>query len=209
MRRRRFVHKPGQALVEFALAATLIFFLLAAAVDLGLIYFTVQGMHNAAQEGANYGSRWLIVDPSTEVRKLDEPAIRDRVRKEAGAKGGIGFVNLLDLNGNGVTDDKEPAVLQNYITIQLLADKDRTGNPLKDADNNPVEVPCANPAVSTVPCYVRVIVKMDYKPVFALSPVLGEKVSLNSSYFMPIRDSAAEGGIPQPGLNPVFQQDTR
>ena len=44
--------KTGQALVEFALAATLIFFLLAAAVDLGLIFFTIQGLHNAAQDGA-------------------------------------------------------------------------------------------------------------------------------------------------------------
>ena len=34
--------KTGQALVEFALAATLIFFLLAAAVDLGLIFFSLR-----------------------------------------------------------------------------------------------------------------------------------------------------------------------
>ena len=71
--------KTGQALVEFALAATLIFFLLAAAVDLGLIFFSLQGIHNAAQEGAAYGSRWLI---GSSPRALDLNSIRDRVRQD-------------------------------------------------------------------------------------------------------------------------------
>lgn len=36
----------GQALVEFTLAATLIFTLLSAAVDLGLIFFTMQTLRD-------------------------------------------------------------------------------------------------------------------------------------------------------------------
>src|SRR5215212_441157 len=96
------IHKSkGQALVEFALAATLIFFLLAAAVDLGLMFFAIQGLHNAAQEGGTYGSRWLT-GQGFGVRTLDVNSIRDRVRHESGSSGGIGFVNLLDLNNNGV-----------------------------------------------------------------------------------------------------------
>jgi hypothetical protein len=86
--------KKGQALVEFALAATLIFFLLAAAVDLGLMFFAVQGLHNAAQEGGTYGSRWLT-GLGYGLRVLNENEIRDRVRHESGSSGGIGFVNLL------------------------------------------------------------------------------------------------------------------
>src|SRR5918911_1155048 len=94
----------GQALVEFALAATLIFFLLAAAVDLGFMFFAVQGLHNAAQEGGTYGSRWLMSDLNTGARLLDVNAIRDNVRHESGSRGGIGFVNLLDLNNDGKPD---------------------------------------------------------------------------------------------------------
>ena len=104
---RRHARTTGQALVEFALASTLIFFMLAAAVDLGLIFFTLQGLHNAAQEGATYGSRWLVnQNPSdpTSVEVLDFNGIRDRARHEAGTQGGIGFVNLLDLNSNGTPD---------------------------------------------------------------------------------------------------------
>src|SRR5437763_3355731 len=98
MTMRKIQHlKTGQALVEFALAATLIFFLLAAAVDLGLMFFVIQGLHNAAQEGGTYGSRWLTGLGYT-VRVLNENEIRDRVRHESGSSGGIGFVNLLDLN---------------------------------------------------------------------------------------------------------------
>jgi hypothetical protein len=50
------IRAVGQALVEFALAATLIFLLLAATIDLGMILFILQGLHSAAQEGALYGS---------------------------------------------------------------------------------------------------------------------------------------------------------
>src|SRR6266496_4740467 len=81
----------GQALVEFALAATLIFFLLAAAVDLGFMFFAVQGLHNAAQEGGTYGSRWLTSNLTTGARELNANTIRDNVRHESGSRGGIGF----------------------------------------------------------------------------------------------------------------------
>lgn len=210
---RRYIHAKGQAIVEFALAATLIFFLLAAAVDLGLIFFSVQGLHNAAQEGANYGSRWLKTQSGKRV--LDEQGIRERVRFEAGARGGIGFVNLLDLNSNGLNDvDANETVngkplIEEYITIQALADPDYDGNPLRDGDGNPEEVPCENPATSTVPCYIRVTVEMDYNLVFALSPVFGDQIRLRSSYVMPLRDTAAEGGAPDPDLPPFFEPATR
>ncbi|NJO85178.1 MAG: pilus assembly protein [Blastochloris sp.] len=41
---RHTANETGQALVEFALAATLIFMLLAAAVDLGLIFLQPPGL---------------------------------------------------------------------------------------------------------------------------------------------------------------------
>src|SRR5215211_1619081 len=126
MRTAMLQHKrtKGQALVEFALSATLIFFLLAAAVDLGLIFFTLQGLHNAAEEGGTYGSRFLDGNGA-----LDTAGIRQRARFEAGNQGS-GFANLLDLNRNGVDDASEPAVLNSYIQINQLNDVDGDGNPV-------------------------------------------------------------------------------
>src|SRR5215212_11190571 len=104
----RHKRTQGQALVEFALAATLIFFLLAAAVDVGLIFFSLQGMHNAAQEGAAYGSRWGVdIDTNSGAVILNTAAIIARVRGESGAKGGNGFINLYDLNANAIDDRTE------------------------------------------------------------------------------------------------------
>ena len=58
-----------------------------AAVDLGFMFFALQGLHNAAQEGGSYGSRWLVSDASGK-RGLDASTIRDRVRLESGTRGG-------------------------------------------------------------------------------------------------------------------------
>lgn len=194
--RRQYLHlrKKGQALVEFALASTLIFFLLAAAVDLGMIFFALQGIHNAAQEGAQYGSRWLITDPATDKLTLNYTVIRERVRYEAGESGGTNFVNLLDLNNNDVRDDADPDInLEEYIEIRTLEDSDGNGDPL------PENTPCDNPATTVVPCYVHITVRADYKPVFPLAPALGAEVPLRSSYTMLIRSSAAEGGEAEHG----------
>src|SRR5215212_3912955 len=172
--------KTGQALVEFALASTLIFFLLAAAVDLGLIVFAIQGLHNAAQEGAAYGSRWLT---GANPRALNTDSIRDRVRHESGAKGGIGFVNLLDLNNDGIRDvgpnddavigangttyqtlPDGTRVIDSFIQIQALADTDTNGDPMNDLVGGQPTV-CVNPAAPQLPCYIRVTVMVNYKTV--------------------------------------------
>ncbi len=98
---RRF--QPGQALVEFVIASTLILLLLAAAVDIGLLFFNMQGLTTAAQEGATYGSRYVIVRSDGAV-DLDYDMIRTRVRQEAGTTGGINFVNMYDLNSDAIPD---------------------------------------------------------------------------------------------------------
>lgn len=93
----------GQALVEFALASTLIFLLLSAAFDLGMIFFSLQSLNNAAQEGAVYGAQNLLVTSGTGERFIDANEIRNRVRFEAGTTGAR-IVNLFDLNNNKVPD---------------------------------------------------------------------------------------------------------
>lgn len=197
--------KPGQAVVEFALSATLIFFLLAAAVDLGLIFFTLQGLHNAAQEGATYGSRWLVrqnPNDSMSPLVLDAAGIRDRARHEAGTRGGIGFVNLLDLNSNGTSDvvpdtssgTKEVnastgnPVIDDYIQITALDDTNGDGDPL--AENTA----CPDLTDARYRCYIRVIVSTEYNVVFPLAPAFGTKIRISSSYVEPMRTGFFQTG---------------
>jgi hypothetical protein len=214
--------KTGQALVEFALAATLIFFLLAAAVDLGLIFFTIQGLHNAAQDGAFYGSRWLI---GNSPRALNYDAIRERVRKESGNRGGIGFVNLLDLNNNGVPDvgpantavvgasgttyemDGASRVIDKYIQIEMLLDKDSDGDPT-DSDDlvNGQPVPCTNPGGRNH-CFIRVTALTEYRTIFPLTPSFARTTTLRSSYLLALRDPFSAGGQVGPTA-PVFNPVT-
>jgi len=216
--------KKGQALVEFALAATLIFFLLAAAVDLGLMFFAIQGLHNAAQEGGTYGSRWLT-GQGYGVRTLNLTAIRDRVRHESGSSGGIGFVNLLDLNNNGVPDVKpdsniancgqggvvceiNPAtgnrVVDDYIQVNMIYDSDSNGDP---TDNGVAPAFTACPSSSDPGCFIRVSAAFDYKLLFPLSPSFVSRTrQLRSSFVMRIRDSFSQNN--PVGTAPVFQPAT-
>lgn len=175
---RKHARTKGQALVEFALSATLIFFMLAAAVDLGLIFLTLQGLHNAAQEGATYGSRWLVLqdpDDNTSQLVLDLNGIRDRVRHEAGAQRGIGFVNLLDLNND-------------YIQVTALNDTNGDGDPL------PENMTCPSVTDGRYRCYIRVVVSIDYDMVFPLAPAFGNRIRLNSSYLTPMRTGFFQTG---------------
>lgn len=185
--------RRGQAIVEFALSATLIFFLLCAALDLGMIFFAVQGLRNAAQEGATYGSRWLVFDGAGR-RVLDTATIRDKVRKESGSGNRMGFVNLLDLNGDGINDASQPSVVQSHIIVQMLSDSpDYDGNPLNNG-SAPNYKPCVDAATAGPgECYIYVTVAADHKLIFPLSPVFTDTVRLTSSYLLPIRDSYSEG----------------
>ena len=210
----------GQALVEFALAATLIFFLLAAAVDLGFMFFAVQGLHNAAQEGGTYGSRWLASNQTTGVRSLDVNAILNNVRHESGDRGGIGFVNLLDLNNDGIPDvtpgvmipptgctaaicQVNPAtgnfVVNDYIQVYMINDSNLNGDPLDDgtAPNYPA---CSNAGSST--CFINVVVSFNYRLVFPLSPTFAQQRLLSSSFTMRMRDDMARSGVS--ATAPVF-----
>ncbi len=126
---RRF--QPGQALVEFVIASTLILLLLAAAVDIGLLFFNMQGLTTAAQEGATYGSRYLVVQPNGVV-DLDYEMIRTRVRQEAGTTGGINFVNMYDLNSDAIPDAEDTngdGVLDHF---QYFLDQNGDGRAIGD-----------------------------------------------------------------------------
>jgi hypothetical protein len=196
----RHTRAKGQALVEFALAATLIFFLLAAVVDLGLIFFTLQGLHNAAQEGATYGSRWPVA--TSTGMALDYSGIRSRTRMEAGNRG-TGFANLLDLNNNGQDDLAEDpgglddpsgtSVFPTYIQVNALQDLDADGNPLNDFGADGRNVPCPDVANSTIErCFVQVVVSAEYRMLFPLSPGFTRQRRLSSSYVIEMRSGVTQ-----------------
>jgi Flp pilus assembly protein TadG len=193
-------HTQGQALVEFALAATLIFFLLAAAVDVGLIFFALQGMHNAAQEGATYGSRWAVeLDASNNIA-INTNAIIDHVRNESGTKGGNGFINLYDLDSNGVDDRTQNGYAEPNITIEILVDPTSDGDPTRDVATGAAEnTLCTDPSTSVKTCYIRVTVKSIHKMLFAFAPAFAKNVPLKSAFIMPLRSSLSRGsGSPPP-----------
>jgi hypothetical protein len=196
-------HTQGQALVEFALAATLIFFLLAAAVDVGLIFFALQGMHNAAQEGAAYGSRWGVQLDASNAIYIDKNAVVDHVRGESGAKGGNGFINLYDLDANGVDDRTEHGYNEPNIVIDVLSDPSNDGDPTKNVATGAAEnVICTDPSQSTTTCYMRVTVKSVHKMIFAFAPAFAKNVPLTSAYIMPLRSSLSRGSSSNPAPPP-------
>jgi Flp pilus assembly protein TadG len=200
----RFKRTQGQALVEFALAATLIFFLLAAAVDVGLIFFALQGMHNAAQEGATYGSRWGVTLDNSNNILIDKNAVTAHVRDESGAKGGNGFINLYDLDSNGVDDRTQNGLTDPNITIDVLEDFTSDGDPTKNvATGAPENILCTDPSTNTKTCYMRVTVRSIHKMLFPFAPAFAKNVPLTSSFIMPLRSSLsrASGSPPQAPKN--------
>lgn len=216
-RLRTHLAHAGQALVEFALAATLIFFLLAAAVDLGLIFFTMQGLNNAAQEGAVFGANWLANDPTTGRRILNENEIRNRVRFESGTSGGINFVNLLDLNnddqpdvpGNerlGVPGVDTTQVITDYIGIDILGDNVPQGG---DGQPDGIDPDCLQQDITEArryPCFVRVTVSYEYKLVFGLAPAFGEQIRLSQSHTERVVESFFQVG--ESDEEPIFRTAT-
>lgn len=183
----------AQAIVEFALAATLIFFLLAAVVDLGLIYFTMQALRVAAQEGANYGSYPKAEMSGSEIVRvnLDYPEIVRRVYGAVGEQQG-GFANLRDLNGNGLDDlnvdrlhDNMATDPEAYIYVENLKGFDPTSLvPACRGDTRAVDLQNGGAG-----CWIRVTVRYNYRFNFPFAPAFAETVRLQASHLMPIRSS--------------------
>jgi hypothetical protein len=191
---RRHRKTSGQALVEFTLAATLIFFLLAAAVDLGLIFFTLQGMRTAAQEGAAFGSypaQVMNADGSLNRVDLRYTEILQRVRQSSGDGNG-GFANLHDLDGNGVRDENETSPLHTdpknanaWVYVELLKGSNANNLTGTCATNQP-GFDMQNGGLN---CWVRVRVRYNYRFQFPLAPSFADTVQLQVVQTMPVRSS--------------------
>lgn len=183
----------AQAIVEFALAATLIFFLLAAVVDLGLIYFTQQALRVAAQEGATYGSYPKAQMNGDDLVKvyIDSPQIVYRVYGAGGEQGG-GFANLRDLNGNGLDDLNVDRLHENmetdpqaFIYVENLRGFDATNlTPSCRGDVRGSGLQRGGEG-----CWIKVTVRYNYRFLFPFAPAFADTVRLQASHLMPIRSS--------------------
>lgn len=195
---RRRPRARGQALVELVLASTLLFFLLAAAVDLGLIFFTLQGLRTAAQEGATFGSYPVQVMQNGQLQRVDLN-YAEIVRRVRGAGGpqSSGFANLRDLDNNGVWDENETgrAVHSDwrdpnaYVRIELL--RGSNPNTLNSNVTCRTDVRGVDMQAGGRNCWVRVTVRTDYQFIFPLAPAFGNSVRLQAVSVMPIRSSYA------------------
>lgn len=188
----------AQALVEFALAATLLFFLLAAVVDLGLIFFTQQALRVAAQEGATYGSYPKAEMDGDELKYvyLDSPEIVRRVYGAGGDQGG-GFANLRDLNANGLDDlgadrlhDNMETDPEAYIYVENLRGLDPTS---LNSDGCRGDVRGSGLQRGGEACWIRVTVRYNYRFLFPFAPAFADTVRLQASHLMPIRSSFYTG----------------
>ncbi|MGQ9613131.1 TadE/TadG family type IV pilus assembly protein [Chloroflexus sp.] len=189
-RRRKTV---GQAIVEFALSATVIFLLLAAAVDLGLIFFTLQALRAAAQEGATYGSYPVIITNSsgqvTEVR-LNYSEIFRRIRTAGGTQP-VGVANLLDLNGDGIDDANQTAVFNpNNPTNAngfVIIENPKGANPANLSGTCATTRARVDMRNAGQNCWIRVTIRYRYRLFFPFAPAFGQEIILRVTHTMPIR----------------------
>lgn len=87
--------KKGQSLVEFAVSLTVMLILLAGTVDFGIGLFHYIAMHDAAQEGALYGS--INPPPVAGSWNCPNPSIANICARLANASGGEGIIkNIYD-----------------------------------------------------------------------------------------------------------------
>ena len=179
--------KPGQSLVEFALSATLLFLMLSAIIDLGLAYFAYQGLAGAAQEGASYAALY-----PTNGNAPNDPAIRQRVRYEAGADLNLPhrarFIDLLDLNNNKKDDasgsDLTQDVLADYIRISVVKN---TANAQLPGTGIPCDSTSIPPRRTTQYCDMVVTVRYRYTPFFSGASLLGaSEIPLSATRHMTI-----------------------
>jgi len=183
----------GQAIVEFALSATVIFLLLSAAVDLGLIFFTMQALRAAAQEGATYGSYPLVVTNSsgqvTEVR-LNYREIFNRIRTAGGSRP-TGVANLLDLNGDGIDDANQTAVFNpNNPTNPngfVIIENPKGPNPANLSGTCSTTTPRTDMRNAGQNCWIRVTIRYRYRLFFPFAPAFGQEIILRVTHTMPIR----------------------
>lgn len=205
--RRTMTHKTGaQALVEFALAATLIFLLLSAAVDLGLIFFTLQNLRTAAQEGATFGSHPITItnaDGGVTRVDIDYRRVTERILQSNGTNGqNLGNVrdlnndrvNDLDQLGNQVTNANN-TVRYSFVptysgeSVRFIEIQNLQGTNANNLSTAYCQTTQAGVGLrgQSQNCWIRVTLRYRYRFIFPLAPVFGNEVVLSTRYTIRMR----------------------
>jgi len=80
--------QPAQSLVELALTVTVLILVISGAVDFGMAFFSYVTLHDAAQEGAIYGS----------IEPADDAGIIQRVRAASTTPVDLSDSSLVDVS---------------------------------------------------------------------------------------------------------------
>ncbi|NJN67823.1 MAG: pilus assembly protein, partial [Chloroflexaceae bacterium] len=227
------IRSAGQALVEFTFAAVLIFFLLAAAIDLGMIFFTMQSLHSAAQEGALFGSMMFYDDVNDEdgdgILKRDpyyNPSIvggvpvsqTDALEHDPplwyfyeGYYQGIRERTVYEAGHEGGSG---------FSNLHDLNHDGRRDTWEEIRDNGWVNIsifrhlpgggtePCGDPYVDNE-CKIRVTVRSRYQLFFPLAPAFTDEIWLQSSYVVEMNESGfAKAPSTDPGVYVPLETET-
>jgi hypothetical protein len=104
-------NEQGQSLVELGLAITFLMFLLAGAVEFGMVFFQYVQLHDAAQEGALYGS--ICNCPSSDIEVRARGASNSPINLQDDSVSIVVFVK----DKNGII--KDTACEQDGLTVRV------------------------------------------------------------------------------------------
>lgn len=193
--------RPGQALIEFALIATIVAMFLSAAIDLGIAYKSYQMLVNGAAEATSYLALNPLVNcvsgaytcpDGTPVSGANREALARFRAEQSGVIRGV--TSTMDLDDNGVDDLSEHG--WGWIASQVQ---------IQEADSSQVTVGNHNFALGGTfngttdtncrarkrfdnaggPCFVVVRAQMTYHP-FVLKTILGSTMTIRAIAVKPI-----------------------
>lgn len=144
----------GQSVVEFALIAPIMIFLLLGILDFSRIYTTMMSVESAAREAADFGTtlgaeRWSLTNQPNTVAEME--------RRACTAASDLPDFNWDDTDADGVVEVAEDCINPDFkYCIRAPSDPCDTGNPIdptdvcEDRDREP-------------PCIVTVIMTHEFR----------------------------------------------
>lgn len=131
MKRRRFPHRSGQALVEFSLVALVLYLIVGAAITFGIWIYAAGQIQQAANVGARELSQTPLAWDETFEDALEEDVVRKRIYDDRWLVIDLGKLVEEDSNYNFFTDvvPKMPLLNQQLAPLYILDCVDHDDDP--------------------------------------------------------------------------------